>query len=462
MKSMTSGRSEQAGWMIIRSIRYVGVIAGVLTFLLITGSQEVFAQPRPNVDDDEHVKEAVEEFDEAQNQAAGAVPKNKTSKALEDKLDKAARKKDDVDDDPKSTKKQKKAAKDAKDKAKKSADDFNAGTKDPDVAETYREKLEKRREARKKLKKQKRRWIKAKFAPRGAARALRLIDPRLELADEPPTWIDYSGLVPSDQDHNAVALLEGGEERALAAGGAGSPTLGAVRSIRADLAGERQAAVYVPYDTGQEGFDAAPGRAADSMLSGLVAQRAHRQRQAAHRADDRDRYREGKSPEQESSERSHEQEVHSKNESMTDLKAPTRNRYFSGSLLTARDLQKEQSYFRAKLRMHNRALHGRGVVCGLGGSCAGSEDHIYVEPGMAIDGRGREIVIPERWTINYKPMSMESGPWAIAMDRELSPIPHTMILKLWLPTFLIMIHVRFPTGFRVMLFTWIRLWAGWV
>ena len=87
MKSMTSGRSEQAGWMTIRCTRNVAVIAGVLTFLLITSSQEVFAQPRPNVDDDEHVKEAVEEFDEAQNDAAGAVPKNKSSKALEDKLD---------------------------------------------------------------------------------------------------------------------------------------------------------------------------------------------------------------------------------------------------------------------------------------------------------------------------------------------------------------------------------------
>lgn len=39
--------------------------------------------------------------------------------------------------------------------------------------------------------------------------------------------------------------------------------------------------------------------------------------------------------------------------------------YFYGQMLHARDLQAEQSYFREKLKLHNRCLHGWGVVCGL-------------------------------------------------------------------------------------------------
>jgi hypothetical protein len=42
-----------------------------------------------------------------------------------------------------------------------------------------------------------------------------------------------------------------------------------------------------------------------------------------------------------------------------------RLRYFYGQMLHARDLQLEQAYFREKLKLHNRCLHGWGVVCGL-------------------------------------------------------------------------------------------------
>lgn len=39
--------------------------------------------------------------------------------------------------------------------------------------------------------------------------------------------------------------------------------------------------------------------------------------------------------------------------------------YFYGQMLGARDFQAEQDYVRDKLRLHNRCLHGHGVVCGL-------------------------------------------------------------------------------------------------
>lgn len=43
----------------------------------------------------------------------------------------------------------------------------------------------------------------------------------------------------------------------------------------------------------------------------------------------------------------------------------TRLRYFHGQLLGHQDLQTEQDYFREKLKLLNRCLHGYGTVCGL-------------------------------------------------------------------------------------------------
>jgi hypothetical protein len=42
-----------------------------------------------------------------------------------------------------------------------------------------------------------------------------------------------------------------------------------------------------------------------------------------------------------------------------------RLRYFYGRMLSAEDFQTEQNFFREKLKLHNRCLHGYGVVCGL-------------------------------------------------------------------------------------------------
>ena len=42
-----------------------------------------------------------------------------------------------------------------------------------------------------------------------------------------------------------------------------------------------------------------------------------------------------------------------------------RLRYFHGQMLSALDFQREQDYFREKLKLRNRCLHGFGVACGL-------------------------------------------------------------------------------------------------
>jgi len=70
-----------------------------------------------------------------------------------------------------------------------------------------------------------------------------------------------------------------------------------------------------------------------------------------------------------------------------------RARFYTGRLLTAADLQDEQDYFREKIRLHNRLLHGWGVVTGLKVSeCAGT---LTVSAGLALDCAGNELVLAE-------------------------------------------------------------------
>ncbi len=74
-----------------------------------------------------------------------------------------------------------------------------------------------------------------------------------------------------------------------------------------------------------------------------------------------------------------------------------RNNYFTGKLLTERDFTAEQKYAADKLRLHHVALHGWGIVCGLKviphPNCPALR--IVVEPGLAIDGCGREVRVPQ-------------------------------------------------------------------
>lgn len=69
-----------------------------------------------------------------------------------------------------------------------------------------------------------------------------------------------------------------------------------------------------------------------------------------------------------------------------------RNKYFYGKLLTVDDFETEQQYMNDKRRIINRFLYGTGVVCGMNVVMA-DEQTISVEPGLALDFSGREIVI---------------------------------------------------------------------
>ena len=69
-----------------------------------------------------------------------------------------------------------------------------------------------------------------------------------------------------------------------------------------------------------------------------------------------------------------------------------RLKYFNHQFLREQDFAAEQAYHVAMRRLHNRSLHGWGVVEGLEVRKK-SDREISIEPGIAVDGQGREIVL---------------------------------------------------------------------
>ena len=70
-----------------------------------------------------------------------------------------------------------------------------------------------------------------------------------------------------------------------------------------------------------------------------------------------------------------------------------RNKFFYGKLMRASDFKAEQEFFIGKQRLINRLIHGSGVVCGL--QVEAINETIKLNPGVAIDCWGREIIVPE-------------------------------------------------------------------
>jgi hypothetical protein len=82
------------------------------------------------------------------------------------------------------------------------------------------------------------------------------------------------------------------------------------------------------------------------------------------------------------------------------LECLDRTRYFSGQLLTEADLNNEQSYWLAKNRLHNRYLHGWGVVCGLQVVCNECDGWVTIKSGYAIDPCGNDIIVCSDYPFN--------------------------------------------------------------
>lgn len=74
-----------------------------------------------------------------------------------------------------------------------------------------------------------------------------------------------------------------------------------------------------------------------------------------------------------------------------------RPHYYQRQYLGAQDFQDEQAYQRDMRRRHNLAQHQWGIVTGL--ELVGDTTGVSVQPGMAVDGFGREIVVFAPYTI---------------------------------------------------------------
>jgi len=93
------------------------------------------------------------------------------------------------------------------------------------------------------------------------------------------------------------------------------------------------------------------------------------------------------------------------NGSAGDLKSPIRNRYYYGKLLDVRHFELEQEYFNMKRALINQRVLGAGVVCGLDVALAQDGRSVSVQPGLALDRCGKEILV----TCPTGPISLD--PW---------------------------------------------------
>jgi hypothetical protein len=76
----------------------------------------------------------------------------------------------------------------------------------------------------------------------------------------------------------------------------------------------------------------------------------------------------------------------------------TRVSYFNGRLLSAEDLQVEQDYLRALVRLANRA-GGAGVVHGFVAALSADRASIAIQPGLALDADGRTLLLRSALTL---------------------------------------------------------------
>lgn len=80
---------------------------------------------------------------------------------------------------------------------------------------------------------------------------------------------------------------------------------------------------------------------------------------------------------------------------MTELDIPALQRpsFFDGQRLTAADLAAVQAFHRELRWLHNRSLHNWGIAFGYAVTGARGQRVVQVQPGYALDCRGRELIL---------------------------------------------------------------------
>jgi hypothetical protein len=112
--------------------------------------------------------------------------------------------------------------------------------------------------------------------------------------------------------------------------------------------------------------------------------------------------------------------------------ATERNRYFTGKFMTARDFTGEQEYSLSRHRLHNRLLHGWGIVCGLrvdkhpDPACANR--WVVVRSGIAIDCCGRELILRQDTPLQL-PLPTSPGDAAAGSSAQAMSGPFLLCLR---------------------------------
>jgi hypothetical protein len=107
---------------------------------------------------------------------------------------------------------------------------------------------------------------------------------------------------------------------------------------------------------------------------------------------------------------------------MTESPPLKRLRYLTGQLLSAGELQLEQQFFIEKQKLHNRALHGFGIVSGL--KVTTNAGQITVAPGMAIDCEGNELIISEQTLAAGGPADLRIAYLGVRyVEKFVDPVP---------------------------------------
>src|SRR5690349_1407091 len=98
----------------------------------------------------------------------------------------------------------------------------------------------------------------------------------------------------------------------------------------------------------------------------------------------------------------------SQNHADSAFTAPERNHYFYGLLLNEAKFTRETDYFNLKRWLLNRLCFGSGILFGLETTVQFSPDTIIVQPGVAIDRLGREILVPDVVSLPFANLADES------------------------------------------------------
>lgn len=98
-----------------------------------------------------------------------------------------------------------------------------------------------------------------------------------------------------------------------------------------------------------------------------------------------------------------------------------RMNWFDRQFLRAQDFVDEQDFFLTRLRINNKILHSPGVAVGLTVNGASGATAVTVEPGVAFDLKGREIILLGQQTLPVPNGATEIQVYALCVESETDP-----------------------------------------